>query len=172
MRLITRKKIWRAYPELDQFDDETCQRYINRSWHLLETFRGWFLAFVTVIVTLIAWFAFDLLLRVQILQFAPKWLSKPGNPIADLLGLVIFLGYFLVPWIAYLYVRDLWLQWQIRLLLAGVRCPHCKYSLLGLIVYSNEEDRCVKCPECAFELTLSNDGVTEADINPNLLDES
>jgi len=43
VRLISRK-IWRAFPELDAFDDETCERYINRSWHLLESFRGWLLA--------------------------------------------------------------------------------------------------------------------------------
>lgn len=164
MRLISRK-IWRAFPELDAFDDETCQRYINRAWHLLESFRGWVLAAVVVVLSLIGWYAIDhggwWIMR----RYLPVWIVQPGYPLADLLRVVSLAGYFLAPWLGYLWLRDIWLSRQVRRLLAGARCPHCKYSLLGLVVYQNGEHRCVRCPECAFELTLSEHGVTEADIN-------
>ena len=40
MRLLT-TKIWRAYPELDGYDDDVCKRYIKRAKRLQNAWKFW-----------------------------------------------------------------------------------------------------------------------------------
>ena len=50
MRILSRK-IWRAFPEFDQFDDETCKRYMRQ---VTSSGNMWFIALLTFLSVLVA----------------------------------------------------------------------------------------------------------------------
>ena len=142
MRLI-RKRIYRAFPELDRFSDEQCRRFVgaaNSSWGrrvgrwaivALVTVAGWAVAIAGV-----GLFG-DRLDRV-FLRVSSLW--------AVVWGLAL-VGVMTAPLIAALVARDLLLRRRVRgLIQRSGACPECHYSLLGMRVGA---DLRVTCPECA-----------------------
>jgi hypothetical protein len=149
-------KVYRAFPELDRFDDESCERYVRQAMqvalkrrvhrHLLEVGIG-ALVFLG-------------LLTLGLLMFravgAP--LMTPG--IGSIILLVYYSVLVAVPIVASLMARDWWLRRAVALRLRSARCPKCEYSLLGLPVQRDA----VLCPECGERVDLESHGLTIDDV--------
>lgn len=150
MRLVT-WKIYRAFPELDGYDDEQCRRFIKsaRSSPLAALLHAAAM-FVTMAVLLAAGIAAVLMLsdRYKALDFSPGSLLTPT-------GLFFLLSCLLLisagPLAGYL-VRDRLLRRRIAFVLRtrGV-CPTCRYSLVGLPLSPRNS---VLCPECGIEVEV------------------
>jgi hypothetical protein len=150
------RKIYRAFPELDRFDDERCERYVLQATqvalgrrvrrHLLEAALG-VLVFGAII------FAGILTARLA-----------GSRLFASSASALILLGYYsllvALPIIASLMARDWWLRRAVGDRLRSARCPGCEYSLLGLPV---QEDS-VRCPECGTRFDLVHHGLTVEDV--------
>jgi len=150
MRLLTRR-IYRAFPELDRFPDEACERFVRAAR------RGW--ATTLVHATIVSAVVLPgMLLAFKVYSLAIGALYTFGDPlsleqprllaIAALVGMVI-MG---LPVIAGLWVRDRILRRRVGLVLrTRGSCNNCRYSLLGLPV---DEDLKVVCPECGTVLIV------------------
>jgi DNA-directed RNA polymerase subunit RPC12/RpoP len=165
MRILT-KKIHRAYPELDKFDDDVCKRYVKRAKRLQNSWKFWL---ILVIVVPISW-----ALWVIVVFAISSFLDMSGAPkitglTRDLILTVLMTGFAWVPLVAALLTRDRWLHRCIRKQLTGVQCPTCGYSLIGLSLLKDAPDPTVHCPECGHTTALKTLGLTEADIDPTLI---
>ena len=163
MRLLT-TKIWRAYPELDRYDDDFCKRYIKRAKRLQNAWKFWVMMIFALPVSLGVWVG---------LMFATGFiLNEYLYDVSFTLETTIFLfagtGVAWMPAFTALLIRDRWLHRCIRKQLFGVQCPPCGYSLIGLSIDSPDNPS-VHCPECGQVTLLSDLGLTEADIDPTLV---
>lgn len=169
MRLVS-SKIWRAFPELDPYDDATCQRYITRARQV----RRSGLHQLAILITLVVSLALAITLAAPhfyALEWIASMLSRHGKVDAmtdTLLNLLVFVSFIWVPALAALIVRDRLLYACLRQHLGGAICPGCRYSLIGLEIYGPSGMPIVKCPECGDEVKLNHHSLTEADINPEL----
>lgn len=173
MRILSRK-IWRAFPELDQFDDAVCKRYIQRA----EAMKGHWKRLVIVIASLLLGLVlagvivnpeFQLLMSFFRYQNENEKLST-----GTITAIEVFVGtnFIWIPWMAGLFTRDVLLERCVRKQVSDAKCNACNYNLIGLSVFSEADKRVVRCPECG-ELTELNVGhISEADINPTLLPDS
>ncbi|MBX3385057.1 MAG: hypothetical protein KF768_00640 [Phycisphaeraceae bacterium] len=155
MRIATHK-IYRAFPELDRFDDERCRNFVrsaNRGFlrHLLPSALI-FLTFLFVAGVCGYLFA----LAYIILNFDPNshpslWWSTLGMAIPALICPIVGA-------IAAMVVRDVFLRRRIRrvITLRGT-CSECDYVLLGLNV---GPDLKVTCPECG-SVTIADESMNE-----------
>jgi hypothetical protein len=169
MRLISRK-LWRAFKELDAFDDATCEAAMERA-------RGgrWRRGVRTVLQLVVAGLAFLVPLGAlgQYARGVPLWLrwgiSYSGRPVlldrfvlgpleqgimALLLDLswiasaLFIIGISIAALLAWLLTRDALLWFRIRYLLRRVgACMGCRHSLVGGPVI---DDQCVRCSECGI----------------------
>ncbi|MBI1189406.1 MAG: hypothetical protein GC200_01820 [Tepidisphaera sp.] len=148
MRLFTRKPIYRAFPELDAYSDERCQRFVraaNRDWthRVLSWFTSAFVAFIALI-----------LLVLTAAEFGPAvhdGFRAIGLP-EDVFVAALMLFILIPPTLAVFYMRDVFLQIRLEnVLRAQATCHDCGYSLIGISV-SNAGD--VLCPECGFTITI------------------
>ena len=163
MRILT-KKIYRAYPELDKFDNEVCKRYIKRAIRLQNTWKFGALMFLIFPITWALWAGLMYLVTFLVeLRFFEK---LPGL-LQDSFLAVMLSGIAWVPLLVILFARDRWLHRCIRKQLTGVQCPPCGYSLIGLTI-NTPDTPSVHCPECGQVTLLSDLGLTEADIDPTL----
>ncbi len=168
MRLITRKQIWRAFPELDAYDDETCLRYIKQGKRRKPRVSAAFMYGLAIFVALTIWFICS--------YFAFEIYDNIGDKVLNgnagvwiHLGLVtVVLGVIWMPCIAALRTRDKLLHDRVLERIDGVRCFDCSYTLIGLDPYEIEGRHGVRCPECGTEHDFQSGLLTEADINPNL----
>lgn len=149
MRILTRK-IYRAFPELDEYNDERCLRFLNaakggkvRSW-----LRGMVMLLFGALATSVPWSAATWILRRYVYDYASTasqgLLSNPD--VVDGARVVLgVLGAVIGPVVAFL-VRDLLLRRRVRFVLRsrGV-CMNCKYSLVGLPVGVNNAVICSEC---------------------------
>lgn len=141
VRLI-RNKIYRAFPELDRFTDEQCERFVrsaNSSW--VRRLGRWIVVGVTsfgLLILVIAGFvAFDQMLDAKLQRLG--WMGA----LLGLVGFVVATGAALT---AGLVLRDWILRRRVRQLIARCgACPACHYSLLGMRV---GENLTIVCPEC------------------------
>jgi hypothetical protein len=139
-------KIWRAFPELDRFNDAQCAAFVRASRRvgLFWTVFGWAMNFVGAAAGLgigigIIWL---------VTKLAGDWLHVQQDSLAiatAIVAIVLAAGSSLL---SGLMVRD----WQLRRRIAWAindrgRCIECRYSLLGLPVDQNLK---VICPECGF----------------------
>ena len=141
MRLI-RNKIYRAFPELDRFDDERCVRFVNAAR------RGWVVKGIGISLVLLTGAVITIAppgLTVLVLRFT-SWGTARGN--SDLFGLfttVVLTGCICGP-LAGILMRDVLLRWRVRhVLRTRGSCFSCHYSLLGLPIAAGNQ---VTCPEC------------------------
>lgn len=142
-------KVWRAFPELDRFDDERCARFVKAAKR-----RWWLVAVVQGLAAFLAW----LLLAVPATILA-RWLS---NTVSQklVLGDVGFMGVSAVvmslamglAFVPMLLLKDWRLRRRIAMLIAARgSCGGCGYGLLGLPV---PESLRVTCPECGRETVV------------------
>jgi len=165
VRLISRK-IWRAFPELDRYDDEACRLYVRQARSLSNVGRGALLVILSLPVTAGIWY---LVLRL-LGRAASGFLS--GDTVQEILGLVISLGIVWCPIVCALVVRDFWLRHCLKKQIMGTACA-CGYSLIGLQIGEDDaREPIVMCPECGLVSRLSDINLRPQDINPELLTKS
>ena len=168
MRLIV-KQLWRAFPELDSYDDATCQRFVAATSRNptrrairyvilggLSLVALWLTAFTTAHV-------WDLCFK------SNSWLSSVDSAI----GLMAGAGVALVLLSGIVYFRDYLLIRRVRdVLRRHGSCSSCRYTLVGLPVPASG---LVICPECGErkvvdaslgELTRDASGATIYSPNP------
>lgn len=151
-------KIYRAFPELDRFSDDECERYVHQARTVAYSRRFWRHALEGL--AMVGGFAVVLVLQVVIYTVIT---ALPGNPPRWFEPVAMFTFVTLlvaVPSLGSLMVRDRWLRRAIADRLANARCPHCEYSLLGLPV----DDGSVQCPECGETIELAAYGLMPADL--------
>jgi phage FluMu protein Com len=138
MRLLTRQ-LHRAFPELDPFDDERCDRFVaqaarSRTGRLVSILAVLAAAAVGLVgpPAAISW-----------LRSSPWSVSLAITPIW--IDAAFVAGFVLGPFAAII-ARDVALRLRIRRVIrARGRCYGCGYSLLGIPIGANLE---VVCPEC------------------------
>ncbi len=162
---IPRQKLYRAFPELDRFTDEQCERFMQRA-RIRSSYSP--TIGVTVLATVIAALMMSIMLLRHIHEPVNSWF-------AGLLGVrtaeTIVLGAYMIivlaaPAFCGLLARDIVLRLYLRRAMQSqierIRCPSCKYVLLGQRVSGGA----VICPECGARTTLMHLGITEADLIP------
>ena len=148
-------KVYRAFKELDQFDDRQCEWYVRRAnrKHLLSMILVGIAAVVATLATIGALLvAVRWMLRVleQTRLGASIALSNGTSNGAMAMMLLGVLMPAVLGLVVGLSIRDLWLRWAIRKELVQSDCPKCDYQLLGLPVQAGV----VRCPECGTDTNL------------------
>ena len=152
-------KVYRAFPELDRFDDPTCERFVDAA----ERAAGWRAShgvrLFALVVGMLVGFA---VVALFVLAFGEA--TRHGSLAARLPDWLAFTAVVvvapLVGAVAGFKIRDIWLRAAIRRQIADTRCPKCRYSLLGLKLDSGT----VTCPECGARHSLAAMGKTPADL--------
>lgn len=173
MRILTTKKIWRAFPELDQFDDKTCFRFVKHYAKLHESKAGWLWMILVAVATFTIWIFIESTAR-TLLYMIMRAVGIRLGPYSDtFLILFLYFGRLWFPWLSLLLFRDRWLSLSIRKELKGERCKKCEYSLLGLeAVIDQQTWKYVLCPECGTKNEYQVGVLVPADIASTVLIES
>jgi len=171
-------KPYRAFPELDRFSDDECERYVlqvraqrlGSRWlppaGLLLTVPASMYAIVYASLDIGEWVRdFDVWLFRMIRGTWPPVEVGPGEFLVWIgLGLLVVGG----PALLYMIPRDALLRRAIANRLRLARCPKCRQSLVGLPVRALPEayggGPGVTCPECGTEHVLAKIGLTSDDI--------
>lgn len=139
MRLV-RKQLYRAFPELDRFDDAACQafvRSVSASW------RG--KAARKLVQLFLCTGAMILALQVS-LHGPPVHFDSLREALLAALTMLGFAVTVFIGFIAALLARDFMLRWSIRRRLRHTGlCSHCRYPLFGLPVDAASVVRCTEC---------------------------
>ena len=137
-------KVWRAFAELDQFDDARCANFIAAAKRGPGYWFGW------VLMVLLGIVAFAATCAAGLLTF---WAT-----LTDQFGILDWRAAFTVVTatvygvISPLLLRDWLLIRRVRRLLKQRgRCGQCGYSILGLLV---DEHNSLTCPECGNRLEV------------------
>ena len=133
-------KIYRAFPELDRFDNDECEKYIERAKarNRLRTSGGG--AVAGVVFVLFAGAAMWLMILLSMhLPRGPRTEFWNLALIGAEFGLMMLLGC-----VFSFLTRDYFLRRLLRWELQRAKCPNCNYSMLGLPI----EDGKMTCPEC------------------------
>ncbi|MBM4108802.1 MAG: hypothetical protein FJ255_08335 [Phycisphaerae bacterium] len=143
MRILVRTKLYRAFPELDSYSDEQCERFVRAAT------RAWWRRILRGVIVLLVFIA-----GLPVALAAMAWTYAVTEQALDLPGvLVLFvvipIGLMLVgvgtPPVAAFLARDQLLRRQVRFVLRDRgACAECRYSLIGLPVTRAH----VLCPEC------------------------
>ena len=168
MRILTRK-IHRAYKELDQFEDEVCKRYVRRARRMQNTWKGALLVLLCLPLSFVLWMAMVWAATIFNYGLQDQYYWQFSDTIEDWLIVVAITGFVWFPVIIALLTRDRWLHRCIRKQLAGVQCPTCGYSLIGLALLNDITVPSVHCPECGNTTALKDMGLTQADTDPTLI---
>jgi hypothetical protein len=153
-------KVYRAFPELDRFSDQECERFVDRANRDYPESRvgAGLLAVVINIVVIVVLFIPE---RILWTLWSRHFTSPVGREDAqDVLIMLSVLFYAVLFCLGLLIARDRWLIRTITLRVHQTSCTSCGYSLLGLAV-----DRgAIVCPECAAPFFLADHGMTEEDL--------
>jgi hypothetical protein len=152
-------KIYRAFPELDPFGDEECERFVDRArTQRLITGPA---VFAGIIAYLLACFA-----AFQARAMFPTRRVAVGDEFPVEFAIFIIFTVCAAA-LTGLFVRDRLLIRAIRDRVTLARCPACRYSLLGLQVRTDVAGgHRVRCPECGAEHILGDIGIAPADLIP------
>jgi len=150
-------KVYRAFSELDRFDDLACRSYVR------EAARRMPIADLSVKAAALA--AARFLLFAGVLAGANLAMRLTFRPAASAAALVWGLCLFPGPLVG-AFIRDRWVRSQLRLVLRQASCPACGYSLLGLVPRPGPppEGEFVVCPECGECSGLASRGLTRASL--------
>jgi len=165
MRLPIRK-LYRAFPELDQFSNEQCERFVLRA-RQAQGFGEWTIAapiaavMSTCMIMAILQYALNSAAQRVVIGAVGRSAAQEVYP-----ATLVFI-WVLVLALSGLLARDgvlrHFLKRAIWKRIDKIRCPKCRYSLLGQRVH----DGLVQCPECGDVTTLKLLGVeSEADLMP------
>lgn len=150
-------KFYRAYPELDGYSDEECQRMV---WQAIARREDaiWIIPLAGAVVAfLIAGSMAGTLLSV----LGSIAVSGGFSAMASSLGSVVVIS--LIPAvIAWVFTRRTLIIRSIRNNMNRAKCPYCWFSLVGLTAREGE----VRCPECGetsslIELRLTPDDLID-----------
>lgn len=152
MRLIT-KDLWRAFPELDRFDDDRCRRFV------IAAQRGKRAAIWRILLNLIL--TASVAAAIGSIGLAIMWLfwdagGGTSGPAAGgwrfAFGLFILCLAIVAAGLSSLVLRDQLLRRRVaHFIFARGKCPQCRYNLLGVRV---PESLRIHCPECGLELEV------------------
>lgn len=138
MRLITRHKLYRAFPELDSYEDGQCEQFLAAAqggWARWGLRWGVCAGVAGVLALVLAWLV-TLVLIVP--GRVPRWGGWEVIPIVVTGAMAWPLGAIVL--------RDVLLRWRVkRLLRVTGSCSQCGYSLIGMPLDSEHR---VTCPEC------------------------
>lgn len=147
IRFATRR-IWRAFPELDAFDDTRC-RWFTRVAARRDPWRH--LHRLAIVLLCVGALFFGLALVAQ----CHRWHARSDfeNTLVQIfwlsVSLVAILATAAVPLVGGLVLRDWFLRRRLRRIVRGQgRCPRCGYTLLGLPI---PRSLILPCPECGHE---------------------
>ncbi len=143
-------KIYRAFPELDRFDDALCKVFVKRAREAKKVSGRVFAVLVLPVYFLLAYFLFFILVWID------GWVALPDTPLFIAL---VMASIPLMPAVILLIFRDVWLRWALRSQVGSTNCL-CGYSLLGLTLVDNA----VQCPECGERISLTNRGLSPEDL--------
>jgi hypothetical protein len=153
-------RIYRAFPELDRFSDEECERFLLQARAqrrigplpgllALVGIAGWCIAAVPMVQS---WFR-----RGYFRGPGPIDPVRTGALIAAVVGSTLLVYYL---------ARDFRLRRALRHRIDNARCPGCRQSLLGLPLLAETPSPAVRCTECGEAIELGAIGLTPADILP------
>lgn len=164
---IPKRKIYRAFPELDLFSDEQCERFMRRievSGLRKEVPRtGFLLAAGSTLF-------FGCFVSGIMLDAYYFTLIRSGDEVVKifciLLGMLVFLS---LPPMLGLLARDVLLRRNLRSVihekLDRIRCLTCRCILIGQVA----RDGRVTCPECGRVQFLGELGIVEGDLIPPVM---
>ncbi len=168
MRLIS-LKIWRAFPELDQYEDDVCRNYVRHALRLSNIWKGAAFTLLTLFLSFLIWVVVIMLSVDAVEDFS----SSARGGFKLFLGLLmmslLFTGVIWFPVLCAFLVRDRWLRHSILSQLRTTDCSGCGYQLIGLTIQEADGVKFVTCPECGNHTMLNTGHITEADIDPQLL---
>lgn len=148
MRIIVRSRLWRAFPELDRYTDEQCERFVRAARR-----RGlWRTLGILTLLGGLSLLTAGLALSAAAFTIGTLAQSRSGNAaftLAEAISALAFVFVAFLGFCAVYLVRDWLLRRRIAYVLRarGV-CANCRYSLIGLPVSPAFK---VHCPECAME---------------------
>ena len=157
---IPTTRLYRAFPELDRFDDDQCRRLMKRIE--LQPGANWLIRLVPLLLASLLFMAgcAGLFHYTTALRSAATWLYEDWD-----LVIALLLAFGTPAAVAFV-SRDLLLRHYlikaINMRIDRVRCRSCGYILIG----QTAVDRRVCCPECGSVTRLSDLGITEADLLP------
>ncbi len=175
---IPRRKIYRAFPEMDQFTDEQCVCFlrvirVRRFWILFASIVVWILAFIAafIVYARIVDPFFNSIGVHRLLDVVMINIPGVGDLYwGDLLDTcsVVFLNVGAPTMLAIL-TRDWFLHRALGRHIQGARCPGCRQSLIGLPILKEEDGQgpSARCPECGRLWVLRDLGLTPADLRPD-----
>ncbi len=144
-------KVWRAFSELDRFDDDRCRVYVAEARSRRRT--------LGVVLFAVGSFAAVVFLVITGALAGSIQDEIPNEIRYDALSLLVSLSTGVVWLVALtavvLLVRDAWLRSAIRDRLNTMTCGACRYSLLGLTPRGEAGSRHVVCPECGASVVLT-----------------
>jgi hypothetical protein len=152
-------KVYRAFPQLDEFSDEECQRFVLRAEQDYPGSKttAMFTGVVALLIGLIVLGVLESYLWTAI----SANMSALGRANARETLVLLSAGFMVLCFgVGMFCVRDRWLIRTITLRVRQTSCPGCGYSLLGLAV----DKGVVKCPECAAPYFLADHGLTAEDL--------
>lgn len=156
MRLITRK-VWRAFPALDQYDDAACARCVNRVWNGLLSNQFWLIVLAVLPISCIVWLG--IMISVAII------FDLKVYPNISLVLHLMYSGFVVFPLISTLLVRDRWLAKVLVAEIDGVTCRVCQYCLVGSRIDALEDGtESVRCPECGTRHAVDDRLIARVDI--------
>lgn len=144
MRILTSSKVYRAFPELDRFEDERCERFVKAAKSSLWWNWGSKAGLFVLLIGVGAATFFGYAMALERLDRNPRAIQSDALHVLAISGL---LGVTLaIPFLVMLLARDLNLRKRLHhILRSRGSCMSCHYSLVGLAV----DERCVViCPEC------------------------
>ncbi|MBX3356258.1 MAG: hypothetical protein KF724_11250 [Phycisphaeraceae bacterium] len=147
MRLPIRR-IWRAFPELDPYDDARCREFVKAARRSMLRIAAEFILIGVV-------WAVTLGLVIAALALMSRSALRPSatsDVVAALLTALVIVVVIGGPSLAALYVRDRLLRRRlVQVLRYRGCCFKCGYSLVGMTV---PESLSIICPECGTSCTV------------------
>ena len=160
---LPKRKIWRAFPELDRFSDAECERFVLRAAQKYRWSKARAMAITAGVLAFVI--PLGLVLARAAWGIASPWTSSKLPRLhrvldgPDARGLAIVAVVAVVAF-TFLLVRDRWLIRTINQRLRQTVCSGCGYSLLGL----TSDRGVVECPECRQPFFLNDAGLTDDDL--------
>lgn len=155
-------KVYRAFRELDAFDDRACRSYLREAARRAPianiSVKAAALAAAVALSLVGVVTGANLAMRLTLGPQASGWMFAAAGLAW---GLCVLPGPLLGA-----FIRDRWLRARLKLVLRQASCPACGYSLLGLVPQPGlaPEGDFVICPECGERSGLASRGLTRASI--------